>query len=175
MSRTSTSEPKAPRALRFGDAGGVPNNPNLPVLIYPGAVPGDASAIADRFRANGWGGTWAWTVFDYHHYHPASHEVLGVASGRAELMLGGPEGTIVEVSAGDVVVLPAGTGHRRVTSSPDFQVVGAYPHGQEDPEIVHAPDGRRADHLARIARTPLPESDPVSGGPGPLLSAWTAS
>ena len=52
-------------------------------------------------------------MFDYHHFHSTSHEVLAVVAGRATLELGGPQGETFEVAAGDVVVLPAGTGYRR--------------------------------------------------------------
>ena len=125
------------RLLRFADDGTVPNNPALAALVMRGAIAPGASpeAIAVRLRANGWGGTWVWRVFPY---HPNAHEALAVAAGRAELMLGGPRGERVAVCAGDVVVLPAGTGHRQIEASPDFAVVGAYPPGQEDYETVRA-------------------------------------
>lgn len=51
-----------------------------------------------RLEANGWGGTWVWQVFAYHHYHPNAHEALAVVSGHAELMLGGRKGQRVSVA-----------------------------------------------------------------------------
>ena len=80
------------RELRFAGDGTVPNNPDPPDLLMRGAIaPGaSAEAIAVRLAASGWGGTWVWRVFPYHHYHPNAHEALAVAAGRAELTLGGP-------------------------------------------------------------------------------------
>ena len=162
------------RVLRLADDGVVLANPVLPVLVMRGAIAPGASprGIAAHLEANGWGGTWVWQVFSYHHYHPDAHEALAVAAGRAELMLGGPRGERVEVGAGDVVVLPAGTGHRQLEASADFAVVGAYPAGQEDCETVRAerPHGRAT--LARIAAVPRPRTDPLHGADGPLMRAW---
>jgi uncharacterized protein YjlB len=139
-----------------GDA--IPNHPRFPVLVYRD-VPGldDARAL---FARHGWGGSWVDGVFDFHHFHSTSHEVLAVIAGSATLELGGPQGEAFEVSAGDVLVLPAGTGHRRRSASGDFSVVGAYPAGQEDYDLLRAADEAA---VARIAALPAPDEDPVGG------------
>jgi uncharacterized protein YjlB len=97
--------------------------------------------------------------------------VLGIARGHATVEFGGAGGRRLAVAAGDVVVLPAGTGHRRVDASSDLLVVGAYPlNGSLDQkrpgEIEHA---RAIDNVAKV---PLPEMDPVHGRSGPLMELW---
>ena len=153
--------------------GWVPNNPRLPVLIYPKAIATDGSdpaALFEKtFQANGWPPQWRYGIFNYHHYHTEGHEVLGVASGRARLMLGGPDGHVLEVSAGDVLLLPAGTGHCNLGSSDDFLVVGAYPPGQQADICRAAPS---AAQLASITMLPFPDADPVQGRNGAVAQYW---
>lgn len=165
------SDDPTPQTLCFGPAPGVPNNPHLPVLIYPDAMSGEADAICRRIERNGWRGIWVWTVFDFHHYHPDAHEVLIVASGEARVLLGGETGTALTLHRGDAVVLPAGTGHKRLSQSPDFRICGAYPPGQTEFRTLR-PDDPAPEAAGWIAATPLPAADPVTGGRGPLLDLW---
>ena len=89
---TNRSDAAGLQTLELPRNGDIPNNPDLPVMLMKGAVdPGiGPSAIRDLLERNGWGGTWEYTVFDYHHYHPNAHEALVVARGWADLTLGGP-------------------------------------------------------------------------------------
>ena len=167
----SPAEPAAPEALRFGPDDVIPNNPELPALVYRGAVPADAAAIEALFAGHGWSPQWRWGVYDFDHYHDTGHEALGCFAGSGRLRLGGPEGVEVAMAAGDVVVLPAGTGHGCVSASDDFRVVGAYPPGQTG-AILTAP--ATAETRARIAAVPRPGSDPVAGPDGPLIRLWRA-
>jgi uncharacterized protein YjlB len=158
---------------RFDDDGSIPNS-RLPLLIYRAAIaPAQASpeAMEALFAANGWPPQWRSTIFTYHHFHSTAHEVLGVASGSAVVMLGGPRGREFEVAAGDVVVIPAGVGHRRLSSSDGFLVVGGYPPGQSWDLLRGAP-GERPKADENIAKVPLPDTDPVGGHEGGVLSAW---
>ncbi|WP_151734041.1 cupin domain-containing protein [Paenibacillus tengchongensis] len=162
----------AVKTFQFQDDGLVPNNPRLPVLVYPGVLQEQPEAAEELFNRSGWGNSWQNGVFDYHHYHGNSHEVLGVMSGSARLQLGGEQGAVLEVSAGDVLVLPAGTGHKRLSASSDFRVAGAYPGGIDyNTRRDHAADHAAA--LAEIPCVPLPDSDPVYGEQGPLLERWS--
>lgn len=151
----------------------VPNNPQLPVLVYSSAIPlegEDPAALFEQtFRANGWPPQFRYHVYDFHHYHTQGHEVLGVAQGHARLMLGGPGGREVQVSAGDVLLLPVGTGHCSLESSPDFLVVGAYPPGQQGDICTEAPN---AEQLQNLANVEFPQRDPVQGEQGALLQRW---
>ena len=155
---------------------GVPNHPWLPALLWRGAFgpDEDIDRIKALFEANRWFRVWDWTVYPYHHFHPASHEVLVVARGHARLALGGEAGEAREVVAGDALVLPAGFGHRRLEASGDFTVVGAYPEGQEAREVVRAGDAAMREALPVVARTALPATDPVYGADGPVTRLWRA-
>lgn len=169
-------QPRKPTALHFRDDGIVPNNPKFPVLLYRGAVqlkgrryPPDV-VIDALFDTNGWGRSWRDTVYDFVHYHSQIHEVMGVARGTAKIECGGVKGRVLSVKPGDVLVLPAGTGHRLIDSSRDFMVVGAYP---QDGTYDECTDTRqRADAVKRIAKVRKPKTDPVLGPGGPLLNSW---
>ncbi len=105
--------------LSFPKGDGIPNNPDYPAVLAPDALGGthDDGEMKALLEANGWGGTWTWRVYDFHHFHPDAFEVLAVAHGSATLVLGGPQGKEIEVKAGDVMILPPGFGHRQIEMS----------------------------------------------------------
>lgn len=166
---------REPQEYRFEDDGTIPNNPTLPLLVYRQALAGpdlDSSGCKELLCGNGWGGAWVDGVFPYHHYHSNAHEVLCVIGGSASIAFGGPEGETVEVSAGDVVVIPAGVGHCNRGSESGFSVVGAYPRGQEDYDLRTGEEGERPWVLENIRAVATPESDPLFGTEGPLRGRW---
>jgi uncharacterized protein YjlB len=143
----------------------IPNHPRFAVLVYRGVgAVTDAAATRALFAEHGWRGSWVDGIFPFHHFHSTSHEALAVVAGRATVELGGPQGETFEVSAGDVLVLPAGTGHRRASDRDGFTVVGAYPAGQEDYDLLRGDDPAEVEAAReRIATLPAPSQDPVGG------------
>ncbi|MBR0651518.1 cupin domain-containing protein [Roseomonas terrae] len=147
----------------------IPNNPRLPVLLHRGAVaPGDPDGAEALFRRHGWLPAWRNGIFDWHHYHSNAHEALAIVTGTVQVQLGGEAGVRVELAAGDVVVLPAGTGHRNLGAEGPLLVVGAYPQGSAPPNQMNE-GSEGGDRVRRtIAGTPDPGRDPVSGEAYPL-------
>jgi uncharacterized protein YjlB len=163
------------RSFRFGDDGRVPNNPRLPMLVHDAAVASSLPDLASRlealFAANGWPPQWRYGIYPFLHYHSVCHEALGVVSGSAKVRFGGEAGVTLELLPGAAVVLPAGTGHQNLGSSPDFLVVGAYPAGS-DYDLCRGDPGERPRVLHAIARVPLPITDPVLGTAGGVATLW---
>lgn len=155
------------QTLCFDDDGATPNS-RLPVLLYrlqPDPSVDLAAGFEALFAAHQWTPLWRDGIFDYHHFHPNAHEALAVVSGHARVTLGGAAGQTLSVKVGDVLVLPAGTGHRCIQRSDDFLVVGAYPRGQEDYDIQRPDRAAHQQALARIAAVPEPAQNPVTGAP----------
>jgi uncharacterized protein YjlB len=163
-----------PVAIHFADDGLVPNN-SLPFLVYKGALVLDRgqpeAAIEKLFGGNGWGAMWRNGVYDFLHYHATVHEVLGIARGSARVRFGGDKGQVLEISAGDVAILPAGTGHQCLSASDDFSVVGAYPPGPPMDLQRPTPEAH-VKALKTIPMVALPNTDPVMGKDGPLVRLW---
>jgi uncharacterized protein YjlB len=157
--------------------GAIPNHPRWPLLVYPGAVvlggPDPAAAFEQLFERNRWPAAWRNGVHGFHHFHSTAHEVLGVYSGEVTVRFGGDGGIEITARPGDVVVLPAGTGHKRLAARGALGIVGAYPAGQHaDTCIPLTANARRAAEA--VARVPLPACDPVCGAAGPLFEYWRA-
>ncbi|MBL0898734.1 MAG: cupin [Reyranella sp.] len=165
-----------PQAFHFAGDGETPNNPRLPLLVYRAVVPqegaGDPATWFERtFATHGWADGWRNGIYPFLHFHTRTHEALGIAAGRATVEFGGASGRALDMAAGDVVVLPAGVGHKRLDASPDLLVVGAYPrNGRFDQQRPGQLDFAAAER--NVASVPLPEMDPVAGKAGPLMKLW---
>ncbi|MGH6779647.1 MAG: cupin domain-containing protein [Bradyrhizobium sp.] len=167
-------EKTKPVTFVFEDDGLVPNNP-LPFIIYKRVIDIDTAhperTIEDVFAGHRWGSMWRNGIYDYLHYHSTAHEVLGVARGQARVRFGGDRGKVLEVTAGDVAILPAGIGHQCLFATRDLSVVGAYPPGQTM-EITRPTPDNHAQALKMIPRVAAPSTDPVMGEDGPLVRLW---
>jgi uncharacterized protein YjlB len=160
--------------FHFEDDGVIPNNPDLPAVLYrsPVRLPDEfdpAAVFEELFERNGWGDSWRNGIYDYVHYHSRIHEVLGIARGQGRVQLGGPHGRTIELKAGDVAILPAGTGHQCLGASKDFLVVGAYPPFGKYDECTTKEHDRAVVTIPKVAR---PHKDPVYGADGPLVRLW---
>ncbi len=162
-----------PETYYFKDDGKIPNN-KLPLLIYRAALPGtqNATNLIQMFAANNWTNAWDNGIYSYHHYHSTTHEVLGIYAGSATLHLGGESGDRLRVTAGDVIIIPAGVGHKKLEASSDFAVVGAYPEGR-DWDVLKGEPGERPTADENIASLPIPKSDPLLGIRQGLTKIWT--
>lgn len=167
---------RKPITRLFRDDGTIPNHPHWPLVIYRAPLVLDAAdvdpaaALDALFSHNGWGRSWRNGIYDFTHYHSQIHEVLGVARGTAEVEFGGPRGRVYGLKAGDVAVLPAGTGHRLVSASEDLLVVGAYPEKGKYDEMTDS--RQRLEARERIVACPPPDKDPVYGEAAGICLVW---
>jgi uncharacterized protein YjlB len=157
------------------DDGSIPNNSRLPLLIYKRALnppaQDPASAIEGLLGSNKWGGCWRNGIYSFHHYHSTAHEALLVYRGSAEVQLGGKSGIVETIEPGDVLIIPAGVGHKNLGDWGDFGIIGAYPAGQSW-DLCYGKPGERPRTDENIARVPLPKADPVFGDAGPMMKEW---
>lgn len=159
------------------DDGRFPNNKLLPVLLYRHALKLPrffrGNFIVKLFKKNKWKNAWKNGIYDYHHYHSVTHEVLGVYEGKTTVLLGGTKGIKIVLEAGDVLVIPAGVAHKNLTPEKTFKCVGAYPDGKEY-DMNYGKIGERPKADQNIKKVPLPDTDPVEGKNGALQKYWTA-
>src|ERR1700739_3373171 len=108
-------------------------NSKLPVLIYrqclelPGLKSKAVKIVENIFARNKWKNSWQNGIYDFHHYHSNTHECMAIIRGNARVIIGGPRAAQTTLQEGDVIILPAGTGHKCTRHSDDFLCVGAYP------------------------------------------------
>lgn len=156
------------------DDGIFPNNA-MPALFYRQVLdlpPLFAASYVKRiFKKNNWSNAWVYGVFEYHHYHSITHEVLGVLKGKTTIQLGGEKGAQIEVGAGDVLIIPAGVAHKNLGAENAIKCVGAYPDGR-DYDINYGKTGERPRADRNIAKVPVPDFDPVFGLKAGIVKYW---
>ncbi len=154
--------------------GYFPNNSHYPFLVYKEVFhfTEEAPDLIQRFlEKNLWINSWVDTIYPMHHYHSNTHEALVVTKGSCQVQIGGDKGTIHRVESGDVIIFPAGVAHKNLSSSPDFQCIGAYPEDIEY-DICY---GRAEEHPQvdeQIKKVGLPASNPAFGPRGLLFNFW---
>ncbi|KAL5342383.1 RmlC-like cupin domain-containing protein [Aspergillus crustosus] len=155
----------------------IPNTSiqSRPLLIYHEAFDASADELSKHLRKIGEvSPSWVYTMYSETHFHSTSHEVLGVVSGSARLCFGGegnPERYEPEVSKGDLIIVPAGLGHRLLSDAGktqgEFKMVGAYPRDKSWDMCY----GRPGEEDSRQAIESLSwfRKDPLYGEAGPAL------
>jgi uncharacterized protein YjlB len=165
------------RTYTLRDNGKFPNS-HLPVLHYlnhislPWLFKG--TKVKQLFRNNGWTNNWRAGIYTYAHYHSNTHEALAVIHGSTSLQLGGEDGITVRISAGDVLVIPAGVAHQNMGKENDVVCIAGYPQGAAYNMCYGKPEERPDADLA-IGKIPAPESDPLHGERGELIQVWSKS
>jgi uncharacterized protein YjlB len=139
----------------------------------------------------------AGTLIEYSLFANKPH-CSGVFQGESTILVGCGSGSSdseggneIDVRAGDVIVLPAGTGHCNLQSSKDFKYVGVYPvvsncsiifscfvsHFTQGAPQWRSELGKEKIDLevlrSEILSVAMPAQDPVNGSSGPLLKLWT--
>ncbi|KJZ75924.1 hypothetical protein HIM_04748 [Hirsutella minnesotensis 3608] len=150
-----------------------------PLLIYHGAFAPSASADdmeSHLGRVGVVAPQWRFTMYDVTHFHTTAHEVLCISQGRARLCFGGDENPgrfEPVVGRGDVLIVPAGLGHRLVDDlDGGFQMVGSYPPGRPW-DMCYGVPGEEAS-VDAIRSLPWFERDPIYGDDGPAVEMLQA-
>ena len=114
---------------------------------------------------------WRYTMYSTSHFHSTSHEVLGIASGRAKLCFGhedNPKRVEETLQQGDVIIMPAGVSHRLLEDLDGrFEMVGSYPVGYSW-DMCYGKKGEES-RIEKIKDLPWFTRDPVYGDEGPVF------
>lgn len=155
----------------------VPNTSiqHKPLLIYHSAFePSTASASAIESHLSSIGVVdpqWRYTMYSTNHFHSTTHEVLCISGGRAKLCFGGEDndGRVEPVvEKGDVVIVPAGVGHRLLEDQGGgFEMVGSYPTGFSW-DMCYGKKGEE-NKVKGIEKLAWFDKDPIYGEMGPAV------
>ncbi|KAJ6109336.1 hypothetical protein N7486_001570 [Penicillium sp. IBT 16267x] len=155
--------------------GRIPNTSiqHKPLMIYHDAFNATPGELERRLQAVGVvKPQWTYTMYRETHFHSTTHEVLGVVAGCARLCFGGeenPERFEPVVQRGDLIIVPAGVGHRLLADEGEepFQMIGSYPHGKEwDMCYGRAGEEGKVQSIQNVAWF---NRDPLYGDDGPAL------
>lgn len=160
---------------------------DLPLLVYRSAFDSkEHTKLKETLRQNGIEPQWTYGMYPFSHYHTV-HEVLSILSGDATLRFGG-EGDAeyvvesvnsdvpieIDISAGDVIVVPAGVAHRHVEERHGFSMLGSYVRGVswDMNNCKNVQEEKSA--IEKIKKLPPLESDPLYGNceDSPVKRFW---
>lgn len=114
---------------------------------------------------------WKLQMYSTSHFHSTSHELLCISTGSARLCFGhedNPSNITPTVSAGDVIVVPAGVAHRLLEDiEGGFEMVGSYPKGKSW-DMCYGKKGEEKK-IKEIEKLGWWKRDPVFGDEGPVL------
>ncbi|KAK6204179.1 transcription factor that binds to CRE motif [Pestalotiopsis sp. IQ-011] len=155
----------------------IPNTSvqNKPLMHYHGVFSSAITASGIESHLNSVGAVepqWRFTMYSTTHFHSTSHEVLCISRGRATLCFGGednPERVELDAQKGDMLVVPAGVGHRllREEGSDGFEMVGSYPPGCNW-DMCYGKRGEETK-VESIGKLTWFTKDPAYGDQGPAL------
>ncbi|KAH7072116.1 RmlC-like cupin domain-containing protein [Paraphoma chrysanthemicola] len=155
----------------------LPNTSTHPLIIYHSVYPAHTSPslIETHLRTTSLVPAWRYTMYTTTHYHSSTHEVLCVYAGRARLLFGGegnPGKVEVVVGKGDVLVVPAGVGHRLLEDlagdgEEGYMMVGAYPRGCSW-DMCYGKEEEEGERK-RVGEVKWLEKDPMYGDDGPVV------
>lgn len=160
--------PESVEERMIEEDGLVPNNAHIPARIYRRVLKDAGDAMPEMFEAlhagNGWSGFWHGAVACYTHFHSIAHELISVYRGSARIKLGGASGPVFLVTAGDVILIPAGVGHQNLGCTIDYQNLGCYPAERCRWDMRSPKAEERLEVRRNISQVPPPLLDPVTGG-----------
>ncbi|MCW3077695.1 MAG: cupin protein [Bacteroidetes bacterium] len=158
----------------INDNGIFPNS-ELPVIIYKRVLDLPylfaSNAVRKLFKSNNWKNSWKSGVFEYHHYHSITHEVMGVAGGSTTILFGGDSGIKIVIEKGDVIIIPAGVAHKNLGKQNQVTCIGAYPEGKEY-DMNYGKPGERPATDNKVKQAPRPLTDPVFGVNAGIAEYW---
>lgn len=144
-----------------------------PVIIYYGVFDATSAQLSRRLEEIGEvTPQWEYTMYSRTHFHSTTHEVLGVVAGRARLCFGGeknPRRFEPTVQRGDLIIVPAGVGHRLLDDKGDepFKMIGAYP-PQKQWDMCYGRPGEE-EKVQGIQHVEWFKRDPLYGEDTPAL------
>ncbi|KAJ5161600.1 RmlC-like cupin domain-containing protein [Penicillium capsulatum] len=155
--------------------GYIPNTSiqSKPLMIYHGAFNATAAELTQRLETVGEVmPQWIYTMYSQTHFHSTTNEVLAVVAGRARLCFGGegnPDRFEPTVRQGDLIIVPAGVGHRLLNDEGDepFKMVGSYPHHKQW-DMCYGQPGEE-EKVEGIRSVAWFHRDPLYGDTGPVL------